>query len=395
MSSPALRAAIAKTVAASIAAAVIAACSSGNDDPAGITQPDPTPSLTSCATRTDVFRVSPMAFDYVLGWLPLGSLSPPLHTFPTPHQTLVHSIAGGTLHTVPVVSPGDIVLIGASRRIYQTDGRSDFTLQFAVCREVTGYFNHFASLDTSISARLSPFDQSCVTSTIPPAYSDCTTRVLAIPVAAGAPLGITGGVPGMLAWDFGLRDSRSEPIPYANPSRWGGGGLNGDLVHVVAASDYFAEPVRSRIRERLGRGDGSELRTTPPLGGTLDVDVPGTAQGVWFNTARIGGTEGPHFAIVPDNIDPTEFAVSGSESLPGYPPSVGFWRPVETGMVDPAPRTIVADGQIRCVNLYNGRSLLLLLTDATTLRAEARPIGVNCAAAQPWAFTAAAFDFHR
>jgi hypothetical protein len=64
-------------------------------------------------------------------------------------------------------------------------------------------------------------------------------------------------------------------------------------------------------------------------------------------------------------------------------------------MVDPAPRTIVADGQIRCLNLYNGRSLLLLLTDVTTLRAEARPVGVNCAAAQPWAFTAAAFDFHR
>jgi len=98
---------------------------------------------------------------------------------------------------------------------------------------------------------------------------------------------------------------------------------------------------------------------------------------------------------VPDSVDPTEFAFSGSESLPGYSPTVAYWRPAASGLVNPAPRTIVPDGQIRCLNLFNGRSILLLLVDSNTLRAEARPVGVNCAAQQPWTLGVSSFEFHR
>jgi hypothetical protein len=371
----------------------LAACS-GGDSSGPPHEVDPVASLATCGTRTELFTATPIAFTDFRGWVPLGNLSAPLHTFPTGHQYLFHTLAGGALHTVAVVAPGDIVLIRASRRVYSADGRSDFTLEFAACREVKGFFNHFATLDPSISSQLGPFDQTCFSSSDLPAYTDCTTRAISVPVRSGAPLGLTGGVPGLLAWDFGLRDSRPGAIHYANASRWDRA-FPGDFLHVVPPSDYYAEPLRSQIAARLGRGDGTDRRTVAPLGGTLEVDVPGTAQGMWFNTARLGGTEGPHLAIVPDNIDPTEFAISGSESLPGYSPSVALWRPVASGLTNPAPRAIVADGQIRCVNLFNGRSFLLLLADSTTLRAEVRPVGVNCAAQQPWRFTASAFDFHR
>jgi hypothetical protein len=387
------------TVAATLltaSVAVVVACSEGSDATNPTQNIDPVASLASCGSRTDLFTASPIAFNDFYGWVPVGNLSAPLHTFPTAHQYLFHTLAAQALHTVPVVSPGDITIIRVSRRITSADGRSDFSIQFASCREVIGYFNHMATLDAAISQRVGPYDQMCFSSTGTSAYTDCTSRPISIPIATGAPLGITGGVPGLLAWDFGLRDTRKPAVPFANPARWQDqGGIGGDRYHVVAASDYYAEPMKSQIAARLGRGDGTDKRTVPPIGGTIDVDVVGTAQGAWFNTARLGGTEGPHLAIVPDNIDPTEFAVAGSESLPAFAPTVAYWRPLATGLVNPAPRTIVPDGQIRCLNLFNGRSALLLLVDATTLRMEWRPAGVNCAAQLPWTFTAAAFDFHR
>jgi hypothetical protein len=379
-----------------VAAILLTACGGSSGDGTDPTPLDPVAALASCGTRTALFTVSPIALSEVHGWVPLGNISPPLHTFPTAHQYLFHTLAGTPLHTVPVVSPGDIVIIGASQRTYSADSRTDYTVIFASCREVTGLFNHLATVDPSFSSRLAPFDQMCFTSSSPPAYSDCSSRPLSIPIAAGAPLGTAGGVPGLLAWDFGLRDARRAPIAYANPARWHRGGVAGDLLHVVAPSDYYAEPVASEIAGRLGRGDGSERRTAPPIGGSLDFDVAGTAQGAWFNSAQLTeGAESPHLAIVPGNIDPTEFAVSGSTSLPGYGSRLGYWRPAASGLVNPAPRTIVPDGQIRCLNLFNGRSLLLLLADATTLRVEALAAGVNCATQQPWTFTGAAFDFHR
>jgi hypothetical protein len=372
----------------------VLACGGGNDT-TNPTQTDPVASLASCGSRTDLFTVSPIAFTDFYGWVPVGNLSAPLHTFPSPHQYLYHTLASQPLHTVPVVSPGDITIIRVSRRITTADNRSDYSIQFASCREVIGYFNHMAGLDASISQRVGPYDQQCFSSTGPSGYDDCTSRPISIPVATGAPLGITGGVPGLLAWDFGLRDSRKPAVAYANASRWEQGGIGGDLYHVVAASDYYAQPMRSQIVARLGHGDGTGKRTIEPVGGTVEIDVVGTAQGAWFNTSRLGGTQGPHLAIAPDNVDPTEFAVSGSESLPAFAPTVAYWRPSASGLVNPTPRTIVPDGQIRCLNLFNGRSVLLLLVDATTLRVEWRPTGVNCAAQLPWTFTAAAFDFHR
>lgn len=385
----------ARAAAVALAVSFIAGACSGKDSSGPAKEIDPIASLASCGARTDLFTVSPIAFSDFRGWVPLGTVGAPLHTFPSPHQYLFHTLAGAPLHTVPVVSPGDITITRVSRRVTTADGRSDFTIEFAPCREVIGYFNHMASLDAAISQRIGPYDQMCFSSTTSTAYTDCTSHWVSIPIATGAPLGTTGGVPGLLAWDFGLRDARKPPIPYANPARWTDqGGLNGDWLHVVAASDYYAEPMRSQIAARLGRGDGTDKRTVPPLGGSLDVDVVGTAQGRWFNTAKLGGTEGPHLAIVPDNIDPTEFAVVGSESLPAFPPSVGYWRPLATGLVNPAPRTIVPDGQIRCIGLFTGRSALVLLVDATTLRVEWRPSGVNCTV-QPWTFSTAAFDFHR
>src|SRR5262245_41430638 len=66
-----------------VATAIIAACNGGSS-PIG----PPAASLATCAPGTAVFTVPPVALNGVMGWVPLGNLNPPGHTFPTDHQYL-------------------------------------------------------------------------------------------------------------------------------------------------------------------------------------------------------------------------------------------------------------------------------------------------------------------
>ena len=42
----------------------------------------------ACASGNALFSVSPIALGSVIGWVPLGAIEPPGHTFPSDHQGL-------------------------------------------------------------------------------------------------------------------------------------------------------------------------------------------------------------------------------------------------------------------------------------------------------------------
>lgn len=374
-----------------MAAAVAVAC---RGDGAGA---GPAPKgLASCGTATALFTASPIDPANIRGWVPLGNLNPPSHTFPTDHQYIYLPPATGTVPAVPLLAPGAMSVTGARRTNYST-GNVDYSVTFMPCAEVSGEFGHVTSIDASLLARLGPFDQNCQSYSPQPGLSvtNCYTKYTSVPVAAGEALGTARGL------DVSLFDARIPDLAYANASRWTRNASRFDHFHVVAFTDYLAEPARSAIAPLIGSFDGKVRRTAAPIGGTIATDLPGTAQGTWIQPGSPTYPETPHLAIVPDNVDPAVIGVSMGASQPGmssglvvFPPSTGAWNH--------APSTITPGPTIHCWEVGVGPTffrrgvMLVQLVDATTLRVEARMGGtLTCDAQVPLAFTAAATTYVR
>lgn len=394
-------------LALALAVAVVAACAGGRDGgftTGSTTGPNgfapPSLNLGSCGSSTALFTVSPVALADVNGWVPLGNLAPPGHLFPTDHQYLyVNSPENrATIRQVTVVSPGAITITSAHRTHYSNTDTYDYAFDFYPCDEVRGSFGHVTTITPSLLQRMGAFDQQCDSYTLNGlvTFDNCYTRPIAVKVAAGDTIGTTGGQGTSFALDFGLIDRRTPDIVFANPSRWTADGGGYDHRHVAPASDYFTEPVRSAIRNKLGMFNGLRQRTVEPVGGTIASDVAGTAQGVWVNPARPLYPENSHLAIVPDNVDPARIGVSMGTSQPGFDAGLYYVDPVAAGRINRHPAQITSDGTIYCYDLgYSYGVLLLRMEDAATLRVEGRPGTTTCAAEQPWSFGPAAFTYVR
>lgn len=375
----------------------VGACADGGDPVSGNF---PETSIASCPQGTALLTVSPVQPTDIGGWVPLGNLNPPGHTFPTDHQYLYLSTFSTPSAQRPVglVSPGNVTITRARRTTYSTDGHTDYSVSFSVCADVAGEFGHVATIAPSVLSQLGAFDQGCDSYSPQPGLtvSTCFTRTIAVPLAAGEPLGTVGGAPNPASLDFSFWDRRVPALVYANPSRWIVSGDRFDSFHVVPASDYFAEPAKSAIAAKLGSFDGRMRRTAAPVGGTVALDVAGTAQGAWLHPSQPTHPETPHLAIVPDNVDPTQIAVSVGMSQPGFKSGWYRFTPQSTGQMNRHPSEITADGQTYCFELQYGGVLLLRLVDATTLRVEGRQTATGCASELPWVFNAgASFDYKR
>jgi hypothetical protein len=210
-------------------------------------------------------------------------------------------------------------------------------------------------------------------------------------------LGTAGGDPQhAIAMDFSFWDSRITPIVFANPARFGILSDGFDAYHDVAASDYFVEPLKTQVAALLGTYDGSVHRTIAPLGGTIAVDIAGTAMGHWYNPTQPVNPETPHLAIAPDNVNPNMIGFSVGLSLPVWGLALQEFLPVNSGLVNRNPGQVTADGNIYCYESPGNWIMLMKMPTSSTLQLEGRPGAASCAAAQPWTFkSGASFTYSR
>jgi hypothetical protein len=386
-------------------AAIAAGAACGSDGSTGPRTGGTTPDTrapagsASCGTSKAIFSRPPVALADFFGWVPLGNMGPPAHTFPTDHQYIYINDPSSPAprREVDIVAPADIIITKAHLGT-TTPGGSDYTLEFSPCAEMYAQFGHVLTIAPTIMSRLGAFDQYCNTYAPSPgsSVSTCETKFVAIKVNAGDVIGTAGGAaPHSFGLDFSLWDARVPAIAYANAAHWSKSNDKFDSFHVVGASDYFSEP-SSQIATRVGSFDGKTRRTVLPLGGSIAVDVPGSAMGFWFNASQPTYPEVPHLAIAPDNVDPTRIAFSVGTSLPSWNRGIVWFTPVNSGTVNRNPAQVTADGSTYCFEAAGAWVILAKMIDANTLRLEAAaPFVTTCAAALPWTFSSAAFDYKR
>ncbi len=346
--------------------------------------------LPSC-TSSELFTHSPIDLNALTAISPLGTLNPSSHTFPTRHTgcyTTDPQTPPQPQDREDVFSPGDITIISIDQTTYGPTTRSytsDYSIRFAVCKEVEGYFNHIMDLDSSLLNQVSSqLNNNCQTySTADETATNCSVST-DIPVKAGTRLGTVSYL-GTL--DYGLDDSRTN-LFFVNPSR------HSHYLTTACPLDYYEPAMKSTLEAKLGRYDGSVIRTTAPVCGKVDFDVAGTAQGVWVtNTMPAGGfVEAYGIALAYDNITPSEGGISIGNVGSSLDGQVLNFTPVTSGTLNRRFDQVTADGQVYCYDASSD-SVFIEVISGTSLKFEART-GQGCGAG-PWTFSANVIDFIR
>jgi hypothetical protein len=135
---------------------------------------------------------------------PLGSINPPGHTLPTEHLYFHLVGAREEALTAVLVAPGDIWITHIRANYGSTQDAVDYSIHFAVCQDVFGYFNHVKEISLPLQQIIEA--QGCPDGAIS-GSRDCPMQVLE-PIAAGTALGSVGKRQGN--FDLGIWDVREE-----------------------------------------------------------------------------------------------------------------------------------------------------------------------------------------
>ncbi|MDE1848680.1 MAG: hypothetical protein KGH55_01460 [Nanoarchaeota archaeon] len=378
--------------------------------------------VASCGNGNAVFSVSPIPLSSISYIEPLGHVNPPGHVFPINHLYLYLPLdSQRTALKTEVSSPGNITIFKIERFQYYTDSsrttisRTDYTLSFAPCSDISGFFYHLTSLsDKILNSFTSPFDYCNNVTAGDEIFQSCG-KYVDVKINAGENIGTAGGQPqGSQALDWVLEDFRIKPLEYANDSRFSESTGQDYSRYIVCPLDYFTGDLQNSLYGFLG---GYAIdnpfttiskRTAGPLCGTTAQDILGTAQGNWF----VGGaspsmfSEEPNLALIHDDINTNIgiFSVGTSMSSSGLDGGAYYFTPSNSGLTDTDFSNVKPDGNVYCYQatekLYSNIesaaptvAIILQLVSPDELKIEKLNSG-SCAAG-PWSFSSSAQTFYR
>ena len=323
----------------------------------------------------------------------LGHMSQPGHIFPSGH--------GGFYLTnymtyVPVLCPADMIITRVVESEHVNHGYTDYGLTLSVNDdEFQIVIGHMSEIHDTILEKAKEFNnKECETyNTSGDTYRNCLTWT-EIPISAGDTLGMAGGNPGQFALDFGTFD-KTRKIEFATDR------FDDYLCpYTVSPLDYFTEEISQILIPQCGDFFHGlpTVRTKPPVGGTVDYDVSGTAQGIWFKVDAPFSPEDPHMALVYHNVDPDVPIFSIGNSVTGLVPGPYTFSVKDTGYEDRSFDSVKSDGHIYKYNSwylsntpYGHMILLLKLIDDSHLKIEMQ----DTSSTPPWQFTNNAVLFDR
>ena len=316
--------------------------------------------LPTCGDKNELFTLAPLELSDFTLITPLGLLSPTAHVFPSPHLYFnVRRTNPANYDSlpveVPVAAPADLKI--TTVKFIEAKGRPDYNdgmIGFGVCKEFKAYFDHLKTFSDKIkkaydetpTRRCDEYSLSYPQPVGTIDYKLCEKRVN-IDVKKGEKVGTAGGGKGQQVFDFGSFDKRIIPKQFANPKRWLG---REHLVYISCSLDYYPEPLKGQLKERLGGfGQKGEIKGTDC--GEVIQDVFGAAQGAWAPPGTGAFShEPPYLALVHDYIEPQYLVVSMGDSAEsaGLPHGKYTFLPRNNGLVNRHFKDIKSDGKVYC-----------------------------------------------
>ena len=306
---------------------------------------DPYAFLPECSNQK--FTVSPVDVNDITYIIPLGNLNPPEHTLPTEHMYPQLTSTG-----IDIKSPGDIKILRVQTTKYLAEGREDYGLTFALCKDVYGYFLHIKSLSPEIKSQIT--NEICHETYGDGKYQSCSAEVN-IELKAGEMIGKVGDST-QTNFDFGAYNYRTM-LSYVNPSRYS----SDRSLNIVCPIELFESDIKSELYNKVNR-------RIEPKCGTPMQDVKGTLQGNWFYGDSASFSDWTkHLAFVRDNKDPSTSVIS----IGGVFTQAGRWEFTENnqGSVNRKFNDVKPDGNIYCYYGNNGQIIVQLLSE-TELKIE-------------------------
>lgn len=310
------------------------------------------------------FTTFPVDMNKVPDIAPLGNLGPPGHTFPTDHSyiSVGEDVGGayGSGKAYDLFSPADVYLTSISWSKNTQDPR-DYTLYFAMCKDVIGYYNHVKTVSPKMQALIDKYDCEAFSKQDP---NSCT-KVLDLDLfKEGELMGTVGLKQGN--WDFGLIDLRVN-LPFVNPKRYPERSL-----HIQCAYDYYPAAMKKTFYDLIPRIDGTCGRTMQ--------DVAGTLMGNWFheNAQEEKVVDWRmYLAFVEDNYFP-DIKVVSVAGIFTNPAKYEFY-PKDSGRINRKFSEVTSDGNIYCYQseevekFQSSRptgKVVVQMTDKETLKIE-------------------------
>ena len=274
-----------------------------------------------------IFTIPIVDINSIRTILPLGAINPPRHTLPTEHMYFK------LYEEVNLRAPAEVYITNVGGPLDVDAG--DYSLRFALCEDVYGYFDHISSLSDEIKTMIK--DTECASWNNDPTV--LCDREITTKVEAGTVLGTVGPYYG--GFDFGTYDYRVR-LDYANPSRYSIPYFieRGEVKSwsVICPNELYDNPLRQQFYDKIT----DEL---DPKCGEVMQDLKGTLQGNWF----IGKVEEDwenSIAFVHDNRNPSKIliSISGGFTDPGKFEFV----PKNAGFFNRKFSNVIADGNIYC-----------------------------------------------
>jgi len=310
---------------------------------------------------------------------PLGNLNPPGHTSPVDHNYF----SSTSDDPVPVYAPADgwitdlVVVLAKDQKTGKYIDRW-ITMDIEICQGLKLTFANLTEASSNLKNNWPKNDNGCKYD-IKKSGHDFTEGQCYfhsnIKVNAGDLLGYTQNETknGFKSFPFEIWAANYNQPPPGNID-WSF--YDDDrYAHIMCTFDLYSGSLKKRFYDKLGGIDQKTMgltfipRTIEPLCGTVNQNIAGTIQGMWFGEGwksrkdKNNPDDSRQFSFLHWNIDPTYAEIGNAGEISNGNPDQITFLPKHSGTIDREPSEVRADGKVYCYNFRSGKILTELVDD--------------------------------